>query len=151
MQNTLLPVWAVKLPCLKGVGIGPRTESCIKWVGPIAMVTCLHHIDIKRKLQAWRQAWRHQKCIPLVGVETPVTCAGCQTTPSLLSWYKPENRNLRTVWWTYRHGTVFAPRQYLFQKEATGMERPALYSPSWCKNPSYLCGPSNYPISRESV
>ena len=32
----------------------------------------------KRKLRAWRD----QKCIPLVGAITPITCAGCQNTPS---------------------------------------------------------------------
>ena len=37
---------------------------------------------------------------------------------------------------TYGHGTVFAPKKYLHQKEATGMERPEMYSVSRCNNPT---------------
>ena len=62
-----------------------------------------------------------------------------------------DNAKLRKLGWTYHDGTMFVPRQYLYQKEAMGMERPEMYSPSRCKNPSYLCGPSNYPVSRDSV
>ena len=44
------------------------------------MVPCLHQTNIytKRKLRTWRD----QKCIPLVGAITPLTCAGRQNTPS---------------------------------------------------------------------
>ena len=134
-----------KLPRLKVVSIGPRKETCVNWGGPIAMVLCLHqgNIYIKRKLREWRD----QKCIPLVSAKTPLTCVVRQTTPSQGSRYKAENGNLRKSGWTYRDGTVFAPRQYLYQKVARGMERPEMYSPSRCKNPSYLCRPSNYPVS----
>ena len=38
---------------------------------------------------------------------------------------------------------MLAPRKYLYQKEATGMERPEMYSVSRCINPTYLCGPSS--------
>ena len=149
MQKSLLPVRAIKLPHLKGVGIGPRMETCVKRGGPIAMVPCLRqgNIYIKRKLRVWRD----EKCIPLLGAKTPLTCAGRETTPSQGSRYRPDSRNLRKLGWTYRHGTVFALRQYLYQKEATSMERPEMYFPSRCKVPSYLCRPSNYSISRKSV
>ena len=83
--------------------------------------------------------------------KTPLTSAGRQTTPSQGSQYRAENGNLRKLGWTYRHGTVFAPEQYLYQQETTGTERPQMYSTSLCMNPSYMCGPSNYPVSRESV
>ena len=63
----------------------------------------------------------------------------------------PRKEKLRKLGRTYRHVTVFAPRKYLHQKEATGMERPEMYSASRCKNPTYLCGPSKYPVSREAV
>ena len=52
---------------------------------------------------------------------------------------------------TYGHGTVFAPMKYLYQKEATGMERQEMYSVSRFNNPTYLCGTSKYPVSREVV
>ena len=64
---------------LKGVGVCPRTETCVNWGGPIAMVPCLQqgNIYIKRKLRVYRD----QKCIPLVGAKTPLACVGRQTTP----------------------------------------------------------------------
>ena len=110
------------------------------------MVPCLHqgNIYIKRKLRVWRD----QKCIYLVGAESPLIFAGHQTTPSQGSRYRVGNGNLHKLGWIYRHGTVFAPRQYLHQNEATGMERPEMYLPSWCKKPSYRCGPSKYRVSR---
>ena len=83
------------------------------------MVPCLHqsNIDIKRKLRVWID-W---KCIALVGAKTPLTRAGRESTPSQGRWYRAEKENLRKLGWTYPHGTVFAPRQFLYQKEASGM------------------------------
>ena len=149
MQKPLLPMQAIKLVRLKEVGIGLRMETCVNWDGPIAMVPCLHQGNtyIKRKLHVWRD----QKCNPLVGAKTPLTCAGRQTTPSEGSRYRPETGNLRKLGWTYCLGTVFASRQYLYHKEATGMERPEMHSSSRCKIPLYLCGPLNYSVSRELV
>ena len=142
-------MWAVKLLHLNGVGIRPRTETCVNWGGPVTVVPCLHqcNIYIKRKLRVWRV----QKCIPVVGAKTPLTCADLQTTSSQRSRYRPDNGNLLKLGWTYRYGTVFAPRQFLYQKETMRMERPEIYSPTRCTNSSYLCGPSNYPVSKESV
>ena len=62
-----------------------------------------------------------------------------------------QNGNLCKFGRTYRHGTVFAPRKYLYQTKATGMERPEMYSSSRCNNSTYLCGPSKYPVPREAV
>ena len=113
------------------------------------MVLCFHqgNIHIRRELGVWRE----EKCIPLVGAKTPLTCAVHQTTPSQSSRYRAENGNMRTFGWTYRHGTEFAPREYLYQKGAMGMERPEMHSPIRCKKLSYLCGYLNYPVSREAV
>ena len=139
----------VKIPRLEGGGIGPRTESCLKWDGPIAMVPCLHQGNIYTKRKPW--AWRDQKCISLVGAITSLICAGRQNTPSRLMRYRAKTGKLRKLGWTYRYGTVLAPRKYLYQKEATGKVRPEMYSASRCNNPTYLCGPSKYPVSREAV
>ena len=89
---------------------GPRTKSCVNWDAPITMIPCLHqgNIYIKRKLRAWRD----QKCIPLVDVLTPLTCADCQNTPSQGRRYSAQNGKLPKLGRTYRHGTVFAPRKY---------------------------------------
>ena len=137
MQKPQLPVRAVKLPLLKGGGIGPRTETCINWGGAIVMVPCLHqgNIYIKRKLRIRKD----QKCIPQVGAKTPLTCANCQPTPSQRRRYRAVNGNLRKLGWTYRHGIVFAPIQYLTQKEATGIKRPEMYFPSPCAKTIVTC------------
>ena len=140
---------ALKIPRLEGGSIGPSTESCINCDGPISMVPCLHqgNIYIKRKLRVWTD----QKCIPLVGAIISLTCAGRQNTPSRGRQYRAQYGKLHKLGRTYGHGTVFAPRKYLYQKEATGMERPVMYSVSRCNNPTYLCRPSKYPVSTEAV
>ena len=115
----------------------------------MARLPCLHQGNIytKRKLRVRRE----QKCIPLVGAITPLTCADRQIAPSRGRQYRAHNRKFGKLGRTYDHGTVFAPRKYLFQKEATGMERPEMYSVSRCNHPTYLCGPSYYPVSREAA
>ena len=80
-----------------------------------------------------------------------LTCAGLQTTPSQISQYRAENGNLRKYGSTFCHGTVFAPKQCLYQKEATGMESPKMYSCSRCKNRTYQCGTENDPIPCKPV
>ena len=119
---------AVKIPRLVGGNIEPRTESCVNWDGPMAMVPCLHQGNIytKRKLRIWRD----QKCFPLVGAITALNCAGRHNTPSRGRQYRAQNRKFGKLGRTYVHGTVFAPRKHLYQKEATGMERSEMYSVS---------------------
>ena len=113
---------AVKIPRLEGGSIGPRTESCVNCDGPISMVPCLHQGNIytKRKLRVWRD----QKCIPLVGAINPLNGADRQSTPSRGRQYRAQNGKYGELGRIYLHGTVFAPRKYLYQKEAKGMERP---------------------------
>ena len=108
--------------------MAPSTESCINFDGPISMVPCLHqgNIYMKRKLRVWRE----QKYIPLVSAITPLNCAGRHNTPSRGRQYRAQNGKFGKLGRTYCHGTVFAPRKYLYQKEATGMERPEMYSVS---------------------
>ena len=92
----------------------------------------------KRKLRVWRD----QKCIRLDGAIIPLNCQDRQNTPSRGRQYKAQNGKFGKLGRTYVHGTVFAPRNYLYQKESTGMERPEMYSISRCNNPTYLCRPS---------
>ena len=105
---------AVKIPRLEGGSIGPRKESCINWDGHMAMVPCLNQGNIykKRKLRVWRD----QKCIPLLGAITPLTCVGGENTQSRGKQYRAQNGELGKLGRTYCHGTVFAPRKYLHQK-----------------------------------
>ena len=125
---------AVKITHLEGGSIEPRTESLVSWDGPMAMVPCLHQESIytKRKLRVWRD----QKCIPLVGVITPLNCAGRHNTPSRGRQYRAQNGRFGKLGRTYGHGIVFTPRKYLYQKEATGMERPEMYLASRGNNPT---------------
>ena len=140
---------AVIIPRLEGDSIGPTTESLVNWDGPMAMVPCLHQGNIynKRKLRVWRD----QKYIPLVGAITPLNCAGRHNTPSRGRQYSAQNGKFGKLGRTYVHGTVFAPRKYLYKKEAAGMERPEMYSVSRCNNPTYLCGPVLPHLEEDSI
>ena len=131
---------AVLILRLEGGSIGPRTESLVNWDGPMAMVPCFHQRNIytERKLRVWRD----KKYIQLVGARTTLTCAGRQNTPSRGRQYRAQNGKFGKLGRTYGHGTVFPPRKYLYQKEATGIDRPEMYSVCWCNNHTYLCGPS---------
>ena len=53
------------------------------------MVQCFHQSKdyIKKKLGQWRA----QKCIPLVGASSTLTCGGPQTTPSHVRQYRDNN------------------------------------------------------------
>ena len=113
------------------------------------MVPCLHQGNIYTKRK--RRVWKDQKCIPLVGAITPLTCAGRQNTPSRGRQYRAQNGKLGKLGRTCGHGTGLALRKYLHHKEATGMERPEMYSASRWNNPTYLRGPLKYPVSREAV
>ena len=84
------------------------------------MVPRLHQSNgyIKRKLHVWRA----QKCNALVSAETVLTSAGQQTTPFHGGQYMDDNGNMRNFGPTNPHGTAFAPKQWLYLKEATSME-----------------------------
>ena len=138
-----------KLPLLMWGSLRPRTEICGSSSLPFAMVLYLHQTTVYIKRKLW--VWRIQKYIPLVGAKTALTCAGLQTTPSHVRRYKAKNGIFRKFWSTFYHGTMFAPKQSLYQKEAASMKRPKLYSSSRCKNRTYLCGATNSPISCEAV
>ena len=129
---------AIIIPRLEGGSIEPRTESCVSCDGTISMVPCFHQGNIytKRKLRVWRD----QKCIWLVGAVTPLKFEGRQNTPSRGRQYMAQNGKFGKLGRTYGHDTVFATRKYFYQKEATGMERPEIYSVSRCNNHTYLCG-----------
>ena len=118
--------------------------SLVNWDGPMAMVPHLHQGNIytKRKLRVWRE----RKCIPLVGAITPHNCTGRHNTRSRGRQYRAQNVKFGKMGRTYGHATVFTPRKYLYQKEATGMERTEMYSVSRCNNPTYLCRPSKCPF-----
>ena len=45
-----------------------------------------------------------------------------QITHFYIAPYRADNENLSKFGATYRHGTMFAPKQYLYQKEAMGVD-----------------------------
>ena len=116
---------------------------------PFAMVERLlqskHYI--KRKVGLWRA----QKCIPLVGAISALTCTGPQTNPSHVRQYTAKNVILGKSGVTFRHGAVFAPKQGLYQNEARAMKKPKVYSSRRCNKRTYLCGTVNYPVSCKAV
>ena len=67
-----------------------------------------------------------------------LTCAGLQTTPSQVSQYGAENGNLQKSGSIFRHGTVFALKECIHQKEATGIEGPKMSSSHCCKT-AFTC------------
>ena len=48
---------------------------------------------------------------------------------------------------TNPHGTAFAPKQWLYQKDGTGSESSKMYCPSRCRYRTYPCVAANYPVS----
>ena len=124
--------------------IGSREEICETLGLPNPMVPCLHQCNgyIKRKLREWRV----QKCIALVGEDTVLTIAGPQTTPCHGGQYRVQRGNLRNFGPSKPHGTAFAPMQWLYQKEATGMESSNMYCPSRCRYRTHQLGAVNYPV-----
>ena len=65
---------------------------------------------------------RAQKCKLCVGRKTARSCTGLQTTRFYAALYRADNGNLRIFGATYRRGTMFAPTQCSYQKEAMGNE-----------------------------
>ena len=132
-----------------GGSTGSTKEICETSGLPIPMVPRLHQCNgyIKRKLRAWRV----KKCIALVGTDIALTSAGPQTTPCHGGQYRVHQGNMRNFGPTNTHGTASAPMQWLYEKEATGMESSKMYCPSRCRCRIHQCGAANYPVSWGAV
>ena len=125
MQIPYLPVRGRKLPRFMGGSIGSTTEICETSGRKIPKVLHFHQCIgyIKSKLRVRKV----QKCIALVGEDTVVTSAWLQTTRFDGGECKAQNGNRRNFGPTNPHGTAFAPKQWLYEKEATGMESSKMY------------------------
>ena len=119
VQIPYLPLRGCKLPRFMG-GIGPRVEICGNSRLHYPMVLRLHQSNgyMETKLRAWRV----QKCIVLVGADTVLTSSGQKLPRFMGVSIGPRNGNMRNFRPSNRYGTAFAPKQWLYQKEATGME-----------------------------
>ena len=144
-----LPVRGHKLPRVMGGSIGCREEICETSGLLNPMVPRLHQCNgyMKRKLREWSV----QKCIAVVGADTVLTSAGPQTTSCHGGQYRVQRGNLRNFGPTKPHGNAFAPMQWLYQKEVTGMETSKMYCPSWCRYHTYQNRAANYPVSLGAV
>ena len=67
------------------------------------------------------------------------------------SVYLASNRKFPNFGAIHCHGTVFAPMQCLYCKEATGVESPKMQFPRQCKNRTDRYGSTNYPMSCSAV
>ena len=124
-------------------------EICETSALPIPMVPRLHQSNGYTKRKLW--AWRVQKCIAQVGTDTVLTSEWKQSTPFHWGQYRAQNGNMRNFGPTNPHGTTFAPNQWLYQMEATGMESSKLYCPSRSRHRTYHCVEAKYPVSWEIV
>ena len=129
------PAQSRTLARVMGGSIGSMEEICEISRLPNTMVPRFHQCNgyIKRKLPAWRV----QKYNALVGGDTVLTSWGSQTTPSHGWQYNVQRGNLRNFGPIKPHGTAFAPMQWLYQKEATGIESSKMYCPSRYRNRTY--------------
>ena len=120
VQTAYRCVRASKLPGYLKRRIGPTMEICVNLGLPIAKVPWLHENNVRIKRKLW--GWRAYKCKPWVGAQSAQTCMGVQTSRFYLAPYRADNGNLRKFGVTYRYGTMFAPKECLYQKEAMWME-----------------------------
>ena len=111
----------------------------------IVMVPCLHqsNIYIKRNLYGCRV----QKYNFWGRVKSVRTCTKLQITHIHASPYRAYNPNFRNFGASYCHGTVFVRKQYLYQKEALGIQSPKINYLAWCKKCTNIYEASNYPHS----
>ena len=139
-----LPARSCKVPRFMGGSKGSREEICETSGLPNPMVQRLHQCNgyIKTKLPAWRV----QICIALVAADTVLTSAGPQTTPCHGGQYRVQRGNLRNFGPTKLHGTAFAPMQWLYQKEATGMESSKMYALVGADKVVTCAGPQTTPF-----
>ena len=145
MQKQYLPVRGRKLLHSIGGSIGPEMETCETSGLLIPMVPRMHQSNgyIKRRLRVWRA----QKCIALVGAETVLTNTGPQSTLFHGGQYRAEKGNIQNFGPTNPHGTTLALKQWLYRKEAMGMQSSKIYCSSRCRNSTYQCEAENYPVS----
>ena len=104
--------------------IGPTVQLCGNSGLPIAMVPCLHqwNVYIKRKLKECSP----QICKPYFGSKSPLHKTDLQRTLFHAAPYRADSTNLREFGASYRHGTVFAPRECLYQNGAERMLCPKM-------------------------
>ena len=138
VQKTHLPVRGRKIARYMGGGMGSRMEKCkisctpIPWyrVCTKAMVTSKGSYvygELKNVLPSSVQKTH----LPVRGRKIARYMGGG------MGWWLKKMQNFVHP---NHHGTVFALKQWLHQREATCMESSKMYCPRRCRKPTYPCG-----------
>ena len=138
VQTPYLPLRGSKVLRFMGGSIGSRIEISETLAQAIPMVTRLHQSNgyTKRELPGWRV----QKCIVLLSADTVLSTVRGSKVPRLMGGsIRPRMEMCGNFGSTNPHGTAFAPKQWLYQKEATGMESRKFYCPNRCRHRTYFC------------
>ena len=116
---------------------------------PLAKVPCLHQRNIykKRKLRKWSA----QKLTLCFSANSPPRSTDRQSTRVHAAPFRSDFAKMRKHGTTLWQGTVSAPNQYLYEKEATGMESPIIESLLQCKQPTSPYGPLKHRCSCSAV
>ena len=119
VQKAHFAVRTCKEPGSRQRRIMPTVHICVNSGLPIAIVPCLHqcNVYIKSKLRVCSA----QKCKPCFGAKSPLRSTDPQITLFHASPYTADSTNSRGFGASYRHGTVFAPMECLYQKEVEVM------------------------------
>ena len=144
-QIPYLPERHRKLPRIMGCSIVPRMEIC-----GTSRPTNPHGTAFSPK------QWLYGK--EATGIESskmhcPSRCRyrtyQCVAANYPVTWWlcRVQNGNMRNFGSTNLHGTAFVPKQWLYEKEATGMESSKMYFSSWCRYRTYQRVAANYPVS----
>ena len=129
--------------------MGRSVQICGKSGLYYAEVPCLHQSNLH--MEGKLREWRTQNCNPCFGAESPPRSTRLQTTRFHAAPYGTVSANLRKVGTLLRRGTVFAPIQSTYGREATGMENPKMRSLFWFRKRTSQYGPVNYPVSCSAV
>ena len=149
VQKGHFAVWTCKKTCFMQPRIRPTVQICGNSGLPIAMIPCWNqwNVYIKSRLRVCRA----QKCNPSFGLKTPPRIVGLRRTLFHAAQYRADSTNLREFEATYHHGTVFAPMECLYQKEAKCMQNPKMYPLFRCKKATSQYGPAKNPVSYSLV
>ena len=97
---------------------------------------------IKRKLRVCSA----QKCNPCFGAKSLLRRTDLQRTLFNSAPYRADSTNLSEYGAGYRHGTVFASMECLYQKETKGMQCQKMKSLFRCKKPTSQYGLAKNPV-----
>ena len=143
---------------------GNSTYQCGATNYPILLVAVLDREWKYAKLQAYqchrtafaRKQWLYEK--ETTGMESSkMYCSSrcrnstyqCVAANYPVSWGAVYGREWKySKLWAYQFQWYrFAPKQWLYQKETTGMESSKMYCCTRCRNSTYQCGDENYLVS----